>query len=191
MLGRDQGGGSPTVSQSSILLPQGRTPSWCSALSNNMQSTCYLVRLLLWDRWNRWIFGKIPKDLWPHIRKIMLQFSRKTSKKTYVNCKGPKSQHKFLEWKWPPPPFLEVFRKFIHFGSATRPLWKMHIMGDTWDCAFTFPHPRCNISWSLKRRWFRSEKNNNHLHLSPNDWERRLPSWVPAIQDTSSQYQKC
>ena len=118
-------------------------------------------------------------------------FPENVQKKTYVNCKGPKSQHKFLEWKWPPPPFLEVFRKFIHFGSATRPLWKMHIMGDTWDCAFTFPHPRCNISWSLERPWFRSEKNNNHLHLSPNDWERRLLSWVPAIQDTSSQCQKC
>ena len=30
-------------------------------------------------------------------------------------------QHKFLDWKWPPPPPLELFRKFIRFGVRTRP----------------------------------------------------------------------
>ena len=30
-------------------------------------------------------------------------------------------QNKFLDWKWPLPP-LELFRKFIYFGSVARPL---------------------------------------------------------------------
>ena len=31
-------------------------------------------------------------------------------------------QKKFLGWKWPPPPLLELFRKFIRFGGAILPL---------------------------------------------------------------------
>ena len=31
-------------------------------------------------------------------------------------------QYKFLDWKWPPLPSLEFFRKFIIFVRATRPL---------------------------------------------------------------------
>ena len=36
---------------------------------------------------NGWIFGKVPNDLWPpppHFRKIMLNFFRKTSKKSLI-----------------------------------------------------------------------------------------------------------
>ena len=30
-------------------------------------------------------------------------------------------QHKFLDWKWPPPPPSELFRKFIRFGVGMLP----------------------------------------------------------------------
>jgi len=41
-----------------------------------------------------------------------------------ISCSksSPNLQHKFLDWKWPPPPSLVLFRKFIRFGSWTLPL---------------------------------------------------------------------
>ena len=84
---------------------------------------------------NRWIFGKIPNSLWPrppHFWKIVLQFfSKNVRKKPYIKVKN--LQHKFLDWKWPLPPSLEVFRKFICFGSLTRPLATSR-QGRGWEC---------------------------------------------------------
>ena len=65
-------------------------------------------------------FRKIPIHLLtctPHCRKILLQFvSNFMLKKPCLKVQN--LQHKFLNWKWPPPP-LELFRKFIRCGILT------------------------------------------------------------------------
>ena len=71
---------------------------------------------------NGWIFGKVPNGLWPppHFRKVMLQFFSEIHDRSIV-FNGKNLQHKFLDWKWPPPP-LELFWKFIRFGRVKLPL---------------------------------------------------------------------
>ena len=69
-----------------------------------------------WLHQNGWIFGKVPNSLWrpPHFRKIMLQFFQKAL------FKGPKCIMNFRIEN--DPPVLELFRKFILFSGASRPL---------------------------------------------------------------------
>ena len=43
-------------------------------------------------------------------------FSENIRKKPFIKIQN--LQHKILDWKWPPTPPLELFRKFIWFGSA-------------------------------------------------------------------------
>ena len=78
-----------------------------------------------WRYQNGWIFGRIPNSLWPppsfsenHIALFSPKIALKSRKK------AQNLQYK-LDWKWPPPPPLYLSRKFIHFGTFTRPLaWK-------------------------------------------------------------------
>ena len=71
-----------------------------------------------------WIFGKVPNGLWPHpsfSESYVAIFSEIHDRSIVYN--GKNLQHKFLDWKWPPPlPPLELFRKFIRFGRGMRPL---------------------------------------------------------------------
>ena len=55
-----------------------------------------------------------------------MPFFGETSKKTYIKVQN--LEHKYLDWKWPPPRPLEVVQKFIHFafGSLTCPLNCFH-----------------------------------------------------------------
>ena len=57
----------------------------------------------------------------PQFRKIMLQFFPENVRKNLF--KGPKSATKFFGLKMPllSAPPLELFRKFIRFGTVTRP----------------------------------------------------------------------
>ena len=51
------------------------------------------------------------------VMKLILQFSDNACLKPCIKVQN--LQYKFLDWKCPPP--LEFFRKFIRFGTATRP----------------------------------------------------------------------
>ena len=87
---------------------------------------------LLRDRWrhqNGWNFGKVPNGLTsPPL------FSENHAKNPCQKVQN--LQHKFLDWKWPHPPLLEHFRKFICFGGVTRPLfWNLFI---NWFFILTF-----------------------------------------------------
>ena len=70
---------------------------------------------------NGWIFGKVPNGLWPppsFSENHVADFLQNPLPK-YFPHNGHNLQHKFLDWKWPPP--SELFRKFICFGMAKLP----------------------------------------------------------------------
>ena len=74
-----------------------------------------------WTHQNWCFFGKVPNGLWPpdppRFRKIILQiFSRIHDQSTVYN--GKNLQYKFLDWKWPPPPFGTFPKK--------HPFWWVH-----------------------------------------------------------------
>ena len=64
-------------------------------------------------------------NCWKNILKWLLCINFRI-KKLCLKFQNP--QRKFLDWKWLPSP-LEVFRKFIRFGTLTRPLPEYQIGG--------------------------------------------------------------
>ena len=72
--------------------------------------------IIVYGGWGRlmlpkWmIFWKSSKRPWPPAPPWCSEFLRKTSEKKPC-LKIQNLQHKFLDWKWPPIPPLEVFRK--------------------------------------------------------------------------------
>ena len=52
------------------------------------------------------------KSKWPFLEKLWCIFSENVRNKPYIKVQN--LQHKFLDWKWPPPPF-ESFPKFHPF----------------------------------------------------------------------------
>ena len=66
-------------------------------------------------------FGKIPNGLWPHTlilgKSYCNLFPEKPSLMPCIMVQN--LQYDFLDWKWPPTLPLELFQKFIRFGSVT------------------------------------------------------------------------
>ena len=73
-----------------------------------------------WRYQNGWVFGNIRNGLWPlNFGNLYCIFPETPVWKALV--KGPKSALQILRMEMTSPP-LELFRKFIRFGTATRPL---------------------------------------------------------------------
>ena len=69
------------------------------------------------------------RPLRPSATRYMLKWSFCINfmlKKPCLNVHNP--QYKFLDWKLPPPPLLELFWKFIRFGDAILPLSGFNIV---------------------------------------------------------------
>ena len=84
--------------------------------SRQCEETCHSQGRVTRPKWM--IFRKISNSMWPppHFQKIMLQFfSESVQKKACLKVQN--LQHKFLDWKWPPP--FRTFPKIHPFWVAS------------------------------------------------------------------------
>ena len=86
----------------------------------------------------------------------MLQFFSEIHDRSIV-YNGKNLQHKFLDWKWPPP-LLELFRKFIRFGRGRRPLPSKRKV------------PNTIRKYHICRKWYFWMVFGTFLLLGKSDW---------------------